>query len=1025
MKKINQALRLGLLTALFMHINLFAQVPFLPNLNQDAPGVEWRLLKGQYSEAIYPSDMKEVALRSLALMDFYIDYYLQNEQELLGLGLKKFELKHFPLILRGHQLSPNGFVTLAPRRTEWFADTNLDPMIGSLEWYHALAVHELEHLLQFDEYNKNTNLGLYYLFGDAGRFIALGTGARAWFLEGDAVYHETRFSEAGRGRSPRFLASLFHYVLNDQMPEYDQLIAGNPNEYYPNFYAWGFYLAWKARQLYHPNIWQLLIERASDGNYSPYSFYRAFRYITGEEFEDFYQEAIKSLKEDLYKTYPALKKEKKNFIKRQKRISQVMYSRDGTLISLERDFDDFMTFYAQNEVLESEKKKEARKEQKKDKSKKNKIHQVRSLNSRFFVYQNQVLFTQIYPDYRYALRNSSDLHIIDLSQNQKTIKRITFGQKLFHPALLTDQTSNTQIISAIQLKGLHDWGIGFFTLEGEELLAWQHPDRKIIEAQINLPWAYLLTQDNKGAKRIEQFHLDIDFKRRKVKSAQKRFESASTYSNIGNLHLQGEYLSFDQDNQQVLRARLLNTNDLKLYTCDDETPRFLKMSPTTYQNKITWIERNLWDHEVVKTFDIALVCKVDSRWPNEFNLRSQMSDSSQSELANYFLQHKLSHEKIFKNIDNLYQYSRKENKSKEMKTQTNQYQYQDKNYSTRVSEFIPHTWSYIGGLGSSLEIASNNLLATQAISARITDSPDFEFKEQFLGYSYLGLPVTISLQAQRIYNKGVNLLTPEDALQTDETQMGLEVALPYKKRWNLYELNILMSANYKKGDLISAFSEIENNKNERDRNYFQLGHSFHFNFGKDLTRLALASDFSIDFTFSQRRRSFDHFENQETNQTFYALNTSIKTPFKEDGLRLKFRQEHNNFSLLYIFPSFEEGVSMYAMSRGYEIVNSTFFHKSSIDYSHNLAYKPLPSNSWLSTSRAYINFFYDHTSFRIRRNINSFQMRSYGAEVYLDSLLFRIVPLVIGFRHSVLVDDIFPEQESQNQDLIIGLNAAF
>src|SRR5690606_25857160 len=99
------------------------------------------------------------------------------------------------IFLQNQGTTANGFVTLSPRRSEFFA---IPPQeFDYQDWLNSLAVHELRHVVQFDKLSGKfkppfEGLGL----------ALLGITLPPWFTEGDAVNIETALTPAGRGRQP-------------------------------------------------------------------------------------------------------------------------------------------------------------------------------------------------------------------------------------------------------------------------------------------------------------------------------------------------------------------------------------------------------------------------------------------------------------------------------------------------------------------------------------------------------------------------------------------------------------------------------------------------------------------------------------------------------------------------------------------------------------------------------------------------------------------------------------------------------
>src|SRR5690606_19528328 len=86
----------------------------------------------------------------------------------VGLDYGVQKPKQFPLIIRPEFAELNGFVTLMPRRSEWYTSATITPVIGALNFYQALSIHEYRHIVQYDYMKKSTNKFAYAIFGEFG-----------------------------------------------------------------------------------------------------------------------------------------------------------------------------------------------------------------------------------------------------------------------------------------------------------------------------------------------------------------------------------------------------------------------------------------------------------------------------------------------------------------------------------------------------------------------------------------------------------------------------------------------------------------------------------------------------------------------------------------------------------------------------------------------------------------------------------------------------------------------------------------
>ena len=276
---------------IFFLLKTQAQIyPFLgANTAQSSSDYDWLKIENRFVEVIFPEGHEKEAQRSARALEQFAAVSGEN------LGIKKPQ--KFPLILRPQMALPNGFVTLAPRRSEWFLHQSINPLVGGMDFIEALAIHEYRHINQFDFSFRNTNKLGYWFFGEFGQAFLAGAGMPNWYFEGDAVWAETFFTEGGRGRSPRFWARLKAMVLSEQFPKYDELAGRSYRTILPNHYVFGYFLIARAYKYFGDDFWKKVYTDVTQLGIDPYRIYRKFEEHSGVEFEQFLYDTLVELKE--------------------------------------------------------------------------------------------------------------------------------------------------------------------------------------------------------------------------------------------------------------------------------------------------------------------------------------------------------------------------------------------------------------------------------------------------------------------------------------------------------------------------------------------------------------------------------------------------------------------------------------------------------------------------------------------------------------------------------------------------------
>lgn len=282
-------MKLFVLFGLFFAFNSLAviEAPTLPfDYQQNPAALEWRHIETENFDIIFPMSIEKDAQR--------VAHLLEKAYPFVSRSLETKPLK-IPVILQNQTINSNGFVTLAPRRSEWFVTPSIDPVLSNTEWLKTLAIHEFRHVVQFQKARRGFNKALEIVLGEAGQALGLGLTVPPWFLEGDAVGVETALTKGGRGRLPLFERDLRTLLLSGKKWEYDKAHLGSYEDYVPSHYVYGyFYTSW-LRNEYGDLFLSNLVNESAETSYNPLSFYNAVDKLTGKSFEKFYRSVMRDL----------------------------------------------------------------------------------------------------------------------------------------------------------------------------------------------------------------------------------------------------------------------------------------------------------------------------------------------------------------------------------------------------------------------------------------------------------------------------------------------------------------------------------------------------------------------------------------------------------------------------------------------------------------------------------------------------------------------------------------------------------
>ncbi|HQS06805.1 MAG TPA: hypothetical protein PLT16_14365, partial [Daejeonella sp.] len=118
-------------------VTVFAQ---FFDAEQNPPGVKWMQIRTENFQIIYSGELSDEAKRMANTLEHLID------------GVSKSLNKRprpITIILQNQGVISNGFVQLAPRRSEFY--TTPPQNLDFQDWLNGMAIHELRHVVQFDK----------------------------------------------------------------------------------------------------------------------------------------------------------------------------------------------------------------------------------------------------------------------------------------------------------------------------------------------------------------------------------------------------------------------------------------------------------------------------------------------------------------------------------------------------------------------------------------------------------------------------------------------------------------------------------------------------------------------------------------------------------------------------------------------------------------------------------------------------------------------------------------------------------
>ncbi|GAB3497166.1 hypothetical protein GCM10027341_17080 [Spirosoma knui] len=272
--------------SLLTTLTTFAQI--LPVLDQNPTSLRWYRLSTPHFRVVYPAGFDSTAQRTA--------HRLESLYEPVSASLQK-RPRPISVVLQNQTTNSNGFVTLYPRRSEFFAVTPQSPgLLGTYNWLDLLSVHEYRHVVQNDKALQGYGRVLYTFLGNGGLFFPLIT-VPDWFAEGDAVGTETLLSNSGRGRIPNFSLGMRANLLAGKRFDYPKAVAGSYRDNVPDHYVLGYFLTTYLKRTHGPDVWSRVLNRNYRRFPWPFAFSASIKNETRLRTEDLYQKTMDELTE--------------------------------------------------------------------------------------------------------------------------------------------------------------------------------------------------------------------------------------------------------------------------------------------------------------------------------------------------------------------------------------------------------------------------------------------------------------------------------------------------------------------------------------------------------------------------------------------------------------------------------------------------------------------------------------------------------------------------------------------------------
>ena len=374
--------------------------------------VNWQSIDSKAVKVIFPKGNERQAMRLANIIN------LMSDSLGISVGNKR---KHLNMLMQTNQVISNGYVALAPYRSELYATPvqNLD-LLGSMDWLDVLALHEYRHAMQMANTRRGLTKFVYFLGGEYFWAFAQNIAVPNWYFEGDAVHNETLLSGAGRGRTPFFFQEQRALLLSNHNYRYMKARNGSYRSLMPDHYRLGYAIMHQVRNEKGPEASAKILRHGSSYRGVIYSFSKGMKRHYGYSTRKAYKRAYDTLRVNWEKELATLQLIPTTPVTKQpKRIvtnyEWPHYLDDGSIVCYKVSF---------NRTPWVVKLKDGKEEY---------LFTMGNAVTESFISVNDgmVAWTEYSTDPRWLYRNYSNIHSYDLQTKKR--KTITCHSKLFSP----------------------------------------------------------------------------------------------------------------------------------------------------------------------------------------------------------------------------------------------------------------------------------------------------------------------------------------------------------------------------------------------------------------------------------------------------------------------------------------------------------------------------------------------------------------------------------------------------------------
>lgn len=241
---------------------------------------KWKQINTDKFQLIFPESFSETASSLSQKIDSFIEITSRDLQ---------IKPQKISIIIDNNHLEQNGFVQLAPRKTEVY------PVPGSAstneEWLPNLLIHEMRHVAQFDKMTGKFKKPFFEQLGLA----LFGIHVPSWFFEGDAVEIETRLTSGGRGRLSSWKMPILADIKDKKTRSFNTYLLGSYKSYVPSFYTIGYLMNQNLVQEKGVEIKEKIFDDMRKHKIRPFNLDRSLKKYYGGNAHSLFKNTVRNL----------------------------------------------------------------------------------------------------------------------------------------------------------------------------------------------------------------------------------------------------------------------------------------------------------------------------------------------------------------------------------------------------------------------------------------------------------------------------------------------------------------------------------------------------------------------------------------------------------------------------------------------------------------------------------------------------------------------------------------------------------